>query len=431
MAFNLARWLLLYSCLSVLICTSVAVQQPHLKGKLNEMPENLARTVFGPAATPFMQHLKELSDKHPELREESERLEHAIAKYCKAVLGVLVPTTASSGHSLAVMIGQHIEDPVLESAMFDTKPGPVDISFLLTPMIVNGALRISTGFPMFSLMGGRMGNPGSGGPITVSAVMSGGVKKVFTARVADSGYLEQELYISNTIPNPAPPKDTAAYNTLLKEYFSDKKGLELGGPTLIFEDIYAASTVDLINFSNVTLWGEFQDGATKPGGRGSILIMDGSHLSRIPDNSYDFTMGSHYLEHLLNPLQALASMHRVLRRGGVALLILPNKDFCFDHRRGVGRMEDILFRYIHKVEETDMRYANIKEVTMMSDITKDRAAKNYQFFLRRCLHNSRNRGIHQFVYNLELLEKLARVFAMEVVFSGVERLNVIVALKKM
>lgn len=130
-------------------------------------------------------------------------------------------------------------------------------------------------------------------------------------------------------------------------------------------------------------------------------------------------MGCHYLEHLLNPLQALYAMRRVLKPNGVILLILPRKEACFDHLRSVSSIEEIFHRFLIEVKESEMKYANILEVTHLSNLTQDAPAKNFKFFRGRSLDNTRNRGIHQFVYDFELLQSMGNILGLKTLFTGV------------
>jgi len=170
------------------------------------------------------------------------------------------------------------------------------------------------------------------------------------------------------------------------------------------------------------MWGDIVDGGQhkEMGGSGKTFIRDGSTLVGIPNNSYDFAMGSHYLEHLINPLQALYSLSRVLKQGGVIILILPQKEHCFDDKRNRGSMEDMVFRFLHNISESDMNFAHVEQATLQSNLARDLPAKNYGYFIGRSMQNNELRGIHQFVYDLELLGKLLNIMGFDQVFSGVQ-----------
>ena len=73
-----------------------------------------------------------------------------------------------------------------------------------------------------------------------------------------------------------------------------------------------------------------------------IANLDVDRLSALSDESQDFVIASHLLEHLANPLAQLEDMHRVLRRGGVALIFLPDRRYTFDRKRSPTPLEHLI-----------------------------------------------------------------------------------------
>lgn len=123
--------------------------------------------------------------------------------------------------------------------------------------------------------------------------------------------------------------------------FEAKSGLEIGGPNQIFKvnnapPIYMlAKKVDGCNFSTNTIW----EGALKEGNNytyhdnkeaGYQFICEGNNLKPIQNESYDFLLSSHNLEHFANPLKALQEWLRILKKRGTLVLVLPDKRFTFD-----------------------------------------------------------------------------------------------------
>src|SRR5450631_2783503 len=64
-----------------------------------------------------------------------------------------------------------------------------------------------------------------------------------------------------------------------------------------------------------------------------IANLDVDALSAFADETQDFVIASHLLEHLVDPLRQLSEMHRVLKPGGVLLVFLPDRRFTFDRKR--------------------------------------------------------------------------------------------------
>lgn len=65
------------------------------------------------------------------------------------------------------------------------------------------------------------------------------------------------------------------------------------------------------------------------------IIDDGQFLRTIADNSQDFVLSSHQLEHCESPITAIENHMRVLRPGGKIIYAVPDKRFTFDKNREI------------------------------------------------------------------------------------------------
>jgi len=65
-------------------------------------------------------------------------------------------------------------------------------------------------------------------------------------------------------------------------------------------------------------------------------------LSVFPDNSQDFVILCHVLEHLSNPVKAVKEIFRVLKPAGVFYLSIPDKRYTFDKARPVTALSHLL-----------------------------------------------------------------------------------------
>jgi SAM-dependent methyltransferase len=122
------------------------------------------------------------------------------------------------------------------------------------------------------------------------------------------------------------------------------RALELGGPSAPFGSdgvlpAYAlCASVDGLQYAEDTVWhGRQAAGRYAPEGHdlGAMHIADAGELAGLPDGAYDVVLHSHVIEHLANPLRALARWREVLRPGGHLVMVVPHKDGTFDHRRPV------------------------------------------------------------------------------------------------
>jgi len=63
------------------------------------------------------------------------------------------------------------------------------------------------------------------------------------------------------------------------------------------------------------------------GGKVNELICDGTKELPFRDGTLDFICGSHVIEHIENPVQAIDNWLKKLRVGGMLLLIIPHKKY--------------------------------------------------------------------------------------------------------
>lgn len=75
------------------------------------------------------------------------------------------------------------------------------------------------------------------------------------------------------------------------------------------------------------------------------LDLDSDGLAPIADESFDVVIASHMLEHLANPLAAMAECRRVLRAGGRLVLILPDRTQTFDRGREPTTVAHVMSEY--------------------------------------------------------------------------------------
>jgi predicted SAM-dependent methyltransferase len=84
------------------------------------------------------------------------------------------------------------------------------------------------------------------------------------------------------------------------------------------------------------------------------IVDDGESLEKIDDESLDFIVANHFLEHCQNPLGTIRNHLRKLSKGGILFYAVPNKDHTFDRERPVTSFDHLL--------EDDLRGAEISKV---------------------------------------------------------------------
>lgn len=75
------------------------------------------------------------------------------------------------------------------------------------------------------------------------------------------------------------------------------------------------------------------------------IVDDAEDLGSLPDESQDFLIANHVIEHMQNPIAALERWLQVLRPGGVLFFAVPDKRYTFDKHRPLTSIEHVLHDY--------------------------------------------------------------------------------------
>jgi SAM-dependent methyltransferase len=84
------------------------------------------------------------------------------------------------------------------------------------------------------------------------------------------------------------------------------------------------------------------------------LDMDG--LGGVGDRAFDAVVLSHVIEHVADPIRALKECHRVLRRSGRLVLVVPHRHTTFDSRRPGTSFAHVLAEHRSGVTEIDREH---------------------------------------------------------------------------
>ena len=212
------------------------------------------------------------------------------------------------------------------------------------------------------------------------------------------------------------------------------KCLEIGGPSSIFNPIYdLANVLDMVNFSRDNIWdkNEMWKGDTflyEGEEIGRLFIREATDLYGIQDQTYDLICSSNVLEHVANPLAALLEQKRILKEGGYLILVVPNKEYGFDHDREDVTFSHLIDDYRNQTPETDMTH--LEEILSKHDLSLDKAAGTFEMFKERSLHNFENRCLHHHVFSAPVLLEIAEFLEMEMVGNVNSAINHIILMKR-
>ncbi len=241
--------------------------------------------------------------------------------------------------------------------------------------------------------------------------------------VAATGIVERaRRAIRRRVRAAFPPPEFKA----LRDRFAGKKGLEIGGPSNRFRDpqffpVYPViAALDNCNFASQTIWeGDIDSGNTfvfddsKPAGR--QYIAEATDLSAIADESYDFYLSSHALEHTANPLLALREAVRVVKPGGVLVIVLPHKDATFDCKRAVTSLDHLLADEANATAEDDDTH--FQDFLTNFDASKSPNPTTPEGLAEFVAQNLTMRGVHHHVFNTPLVLQIMDHIGLKVLFA--------------
>jgi SAM-dependent methyltransferase len=200
------------------------------------------------------------------------------------------------------------------------------------------------------------------------------------------------------------------------------RGLEIGGPSALFDEggvlpVYPVlASVDCVQWATTSLWHEVDpESGFAPGGhrRGDLHILDDVDLSAIPADSYDLVLSSHVIEHIANPLRALAAWRRVSVADGHVLTVAPHIAATFDHRRPVTPLEHMIDDFKQSVDESDLTH--LDETLSLHDRRRDVVPFDSGELADKFRDNANTRFLHHHTFTTLSLGALLRRAGLEIV----------------
>jgi len=206
------------------------------------------------------------------------------------------------------------------------------------------------------------------------------------------------------------------YASVLAHYgaLKGRHGLEIGGPSRNFRDgvlpVYPlVASLDGCNFASETVWeGRIEEGWTykyhprRKAGR--QYICDATDLGVIPAGSYDLILTSHVIEHIANPIKALREWIRVLKTGGILLLVAPHRDGADEAPRPTTTLEHLVDDFRRGAGEDELTH--LQETLNWMDSRPGVPEAEKEAFRKHISDNYNTRGLHHHVFDTNLAAAL-------------------------
>jgi predicted SAM-dependent methyltransferase len=123
------------------------------------------------------------------------------------------------------------------------------------------------------------------------------------------------------------------------------------------------------------------------------ILGSAEDLSAFADASLDFVIANHLIEHLEDPIQALKEFSRVLRRGGLVYMCVPDSRVTFDRTRPLTPFEHVLAEHrggrevlaANRREHFVDWVSNVSDVGQMEEVARPVPLKQQEAQLRQLM----------------------------------------------
>lgn len=135
-------------------------------------------------------------------------------------------------------------------------------------------------------------------------------------------------------------------SALAHRYLDGLKGIEIGGSAhnpfgLDTKNVDIAADISIFKQAEIEICGTFLP---------VDIVASGDHLP-MDDQSVDFVLSSHVLEHFSDPVRALLEWCRVIKPGGYIFMIVPHKERTFDAPRERTTLQHHIADYMNEVDD--------------------------------------------------------------------------------
>ena len=149
--------------------------------------------------------------------------------------------------------------------------------------------------------------------------------------------------------------------SILAKHYCKGQGLEIGGSA---HNAFGLNTLNVDYTKALTIFKKEEIRLC-----GSYMPVDieapGDAIP-VANESYEFIVNSHVLEHFVDPIKTLLEWHRIVKEGGIIFMIIPHKDRTFDKERPRTTLKELIDRHAGK---TNLNQATFEHFSVW--ITQD------------------------------------------------------------
>ena len=144
---------------------------------------------------------------------------------------------------------------------------------------------------------------------------------------------------------------------------------------------------------------------------GMQYAAEAAELPMIGSGAYDVLLSSHMIEHTTNPIKVLLEWARIVRSGGLFLIIAPDKERNFDHYRPTTTLQHMIDDFEASRGEDDQTHLN--ESVEMNDYSMMSFDK--ETFRSGATRNLETRYLHHHIFTLTSLRQLLEYMKLDIV----------------
>lgn len=191
-------------------------------------------------------------------------------------------------------------------------------------------------------------------------------------------------------------------------FFENKTAIEIGGPSLWMNYLYAhlKSIVYFNSKDGMKAYSESYNQSNSVNIHfGDIVNADEIAAFK---NNFDLCFSSHVLEHIANPIKALHNCRAVLNKSGMLITVVPNKLLRWDRERPYTSMLHLLEDFNNNTSESDLTHLHESSCMIETRPT----------YYADVGETNDKRVMHHHVFSREILQELHEFCGFKTIFCG-------------